>query len=93
VTYGLHPGERALLQAAGLEVFARPENGHSSALRRLQDFQEAVDRWPEDTPVAYWDAGDVLFQGSLGPLWDLVRAHEKLKLRIQIVTIIDWISG
>ena len=30
--------------------------------------------WPPETPVAYWDAGDVLFQGQLGPLWDLVRA-------------------
>ena len=47
----------------------------SSALRRLHDFQEIVASWPEDTPVAYWDAGDVLFQGRLGPLWDLVRAN------------------
>jgi hypothetical protein len=75
VTYGLHRSERTILQAAGLEVLARPENGVSSALRRLHDFQDIVASWPEDTPVAYWDAGDVLFQGSLGPLWDLVRAH------------------
>ncbi len=74
VTYGLHPGERGILEAAGVEVVARHENGVSSALRRLHDFQDVVARWPEDTPVAYWDAGDVLFQGRLGPLWDLVRA-------------------
>jgi hypothetical protein len=74
VTYGLHPGERSILEAAGVEVVAKRENGMSSALRRLHDFQDVVERWPEDTPVAYWDAGDVLFQGRVEPLWDLVRA-------------------
>src|SRR5262249_25104495 len=73
VTYGLHPGERSLLEAAGLEIVAKPMNGVSSALRRLHDFQEIVRHWPPETPVAYWDAGDVLFHGSLAPLWDMVR--------------------
>ena len=31
--------------------------------------------WPADTPVAYWDAADVVFQDRIAPLWDLVRAH------------------
>jgi hypothetical protein len=75
VTYGLHPSERSLLEAAGLEVVTKPMNGVSSALRRLHDFQEIVGRWPSETPVAYWDAGDVLFQGTLGPLWDMVRQY------------------
>ncbi len=75
VTYGVHPTERSVLAAAGINVFSRPENAVSSALRRLRDFQDVIAGWPEDTPVAYWDAGDVLFQGSLAPLWDLVRAH------------------
>jgi hypothetical protein len=75
VTYGLHPSERSMLEAAGLEVVPKPMNGVSSALRRLHDFQDIVAGWPPDTPVAYWDAGDVLFQGQLGPLWDLVRAE------------------
>ena len=74
VTYGLHSGERSILEAAGVEVVARHENGVSSALRRLRDFQDVVERWPEETPVAYWDAGDVLFQGVLAPLWQMVRA-------------------
>jgi hypothetical protein len=74
VTYGLQSGERRMLEAAGVEVVARNENGVSSALRRLRDFQDVVERWPEDTPVAYWDAGDVLFQGTLAPLWEMVRA-------------------
>ncbi len=74
VTYGLHSGERRILEAAGVEVVARKENGVSSALRRLRDFQDVVERWPEDTPVAYWDAGDVIFQRAIGPLWEMVRA-------------------
>jgi hypothetical protein len=30
---------------------------------------------PAATPVAYWDAGDIVFQARLQPLWDLVRKH------------------
>ena len=33
-----------------------------------------------ETPVAYWDAGDILFQDRLGPLWDLVAASPDLLL-------------
>jgi hypothetical protein len=75
VAYGLHPSERSMLEAAGLDVVAKPMNGVSSALRRLHDFQEIIAGWPPDTPVAFWDAGDVLFQSPLAPLWDLVRAY------------------
>jgi hypothetical protein len=75
VAYGIYPSERARLRAAGIEVKAMPANGAAAALRRLRDFQDVIADWPQDTPVAFWDAGDVLFQGSLAPLWDLVRAH------------------
>jgi Glycosyl transferase family 2 len=75
VTYGLHPGERARLEAAGVEVVACRDPGIGPALQRIRDFPRVLERWPEDTPVAYWDAADVLFQGRLAPLWDLVRAH------------------
>jgi hypothetical protein len=75
VTYGLHPGERARLEAAGVEVVACRDPGIGPALQRVRDFPRVIGRWPEDTPVAFWDAGDVLFQGRLAPLWDLVRAH------------------
>ncbi len=44
-------------------------------MQRVYDFPRVLEGWPADTPVAYWDAGDVVFQGSLAPLWDLVRAH------------------
>jgi hypothetical protein len=75
VAYGLFPSERSLLEAAGVEVVAIPDNGVAVALRRVHDFQQVIARWPAETPVAYWDAGDVFFQGSLAPLWELVRAH------------------
>jgi hypothetical protein len=74
VGYGLFPSEQRLLEQSGVEVVSAPRDGHP-AVRRLRDFQGVVARWPKDTPVAYWDAGDVLFQGRLGPLWDLVRTY------------------
>ncbi len=83
VTYGLQPTERSMLEAAGVEVVARHANGVSSALRRLRDFQDVVERWPVETPVAYWDAGDVLFQGSLAPLWELVRSDPERLLVVR----------
>ncbi len=73
--YGLRSDERRRLKGDGVEVVSLPNNGTSPALRRLRDFPLALDGLPDDTPVAFWDAGDVLFQGPLGPLWDLVRAH------------------
>jgi hypothetical protein len=75
VTYGLYPGERARLEAAGVEVVTCGDPGMGPSMQRVRDFPGVIERWPDDTPVAYWDAGDVLFQGPLAPLWDLVRAH------------------
>jgi hypothetical protein len=75
LAYGLRPSERGRLEAAGVEVVAIPDNGVSPALRRVHDFQGVLARWPAETSVAYWDAGDVLFQGALGPLWELVGSH------------------
>jgi hypothetical protein len=76
VGYGLMPSEqRRLAHTPGLELINQPDDGICPAIARLNDFAAAVARWPEGTPVAYWDAGDVAFQARLGPLWDLVRAH------------------
>ncbi|MGO9914875.1 MAG: glycosyltransferase family 2 protein [Isosphaeraceae bacterium] len=76
VAYGLYPSERDLLAALpGVEIVALPGNNVSPAIRRVRDFQAIVACWPDETPVAYWDAGDVLFQASLEPLWKLVRAY------------------
>jgi hypothetical protein len=76
VVYGLNAGEQALLAVEPrVEVVSFPENGVSPSRRRLSDFQDVISLWPEDTPVAYYDSGDVLFQDRLEPLWQLVRAN------------------
>jgi hypothetical protein len=72
--YGLYPSERMRLATQrNVRVVGIPNNEVSPSLRRLHDFQDAVERLPAEMPVAYWDAGDVIFQESLEPLWDLVR--------------------
>jgi hypothetical protein len=74
--YGLYPGELDRLRAeASVHVLRFAHDGVSPALRRLRDFQQVLAAWPQDTPVAYWDAGDVLFQGRLQSLWDAAAAH------------------
>ncbi len=75
VTYGLSAEERSDLgRLPGIEVVSPPFDGHPAKLR-LRDFQTVIERWPENTPVAYWDAGDTLFQDRLGALWDLARTQ------------------
>jgi hypothetical protein len=77
--YGLYPTELTMLAAEpGVEVVAIPHDGVCPALRRLRDFPRLLERWPEETPVAYWDAGDILFQGQIDPLWELVSARPGL---------------
>jgi len=82
--YGVYPSERMRLAAqTGVEAIGIPNNQVAPSLRRLHDFQRAIEHLPDDTPVAYWDAGDVIFQSSLAPLWDLVRAHPDILLAAQ----------
>jgi hypothetical protein len=84
VSYGLYPSERTVLSALpGVEVFALPFTGVMPPVRRLQDFQTVLEHWPAETPVAYWDAGDVVFQGGLKALWDTVRAHPDRLLAVR----------
>jgi lipopolysaccharide biosynthesis glycosyltransferase len=52
-------------------------------IRRLLDFQTLIAGLPPETPVAYWDAADVLFQGSLAPLWNLVRENPDRLLAVR----------
>ncbi|MCA9227866.1 MAG: hypothetical protein KDA47_19735 [Planctomycetales bacterium] len=76
VGYGLYPSEQSVLAAMpGVSVRNLPENGVMPPIRRLLDFQTVLAEMPGDTPVAYWDAGDVIFQTKLEPLWQLVRAN------------------
>jgi hypothetical protein len=82
--YGLRPSEqRVLASIPGVEAVPLTANGVVPAIRRLRDFQDAVARWPPDTPVAYWDAGDVLFQDRLDGLWDLVRGNPEKLLAVR----------
>lgn len=84
VTYGLYPSEvRHLQREPGVNVFPVPKHSQSPARRRLWDFQAALDSFPAQTPVAYWDAGDVVFRGSLAPLWAQVRNHPDKLLAVR----------
>jgi hypothetical protein len=79
VGYGLYPSEqRILARTPGLELVVRPAGGgcvERPPIRRLRDFADVVASWPEATPAAYWDAGDVIFQSRLATLWTLVRSR------------------
>jgi hypothetical protein len=84
VVYGLYPSERSTLsREPRVEVLALPPHRISPARRRLWDFQSVLARLPAATPVAYWDAGDVIFQASLRPLWDMVRANPDKLLAVR----------
>jgi RimJ/RimL family protein N-acetyltransferase len=83
VGYGLYPSEqRVLAGLPGIEVVPLAVNGVMPPVRRLSDFQPLVASWPEETPVAYWDAGDVLFQSQLEPLWQQVAATPRALLAV-----------
>lgn len=70
VGYGLYPSEcRRLSLNAGVRVIARAPNGQMPPVRRISDFGEITATYDPRTPVAYWDASDVLFQGRLDSLW------------------------
>ena len=84
VVYGLYPSEQRQLRGCpGVEVVPLPVNGVMPPIRRLKDFQRVMQHWPDDTPVAYWDAGDVVFQHSLHHLWNLARQHRHKLLAVR----------
>ena len=76
VCYGLFPSQRRMLERLpDVRVLALPASRRDyPPQRRLQDFQSAIADLDRSTPVAYWDAGDVVFQGRLTDLWKQVRA-------------------
>jgi hypothetical protein len=76
VAVGLYPGERErLVRFPGVKpVFRRATDEHV-ARRRLREFAEITRALPSTTPIAYWDAGDVIFQAQLQQLWELIRTH------------------
>ena len=73
---GLYPSERERLsRLSGVRPWFRNDNGQTVARRRLRDFEEIANALPPDAAIAYWDAGDVVFQGRLHALWHQVLAH------------------
>lgn len=77
LAYGLYPSERRTLQRLpNLEVLAFDKDPDSHpAWRRYADFQFAIGGLSANTPVAYWDAGDVVFQSRLDKVWSSVRQN------------------
>ena len=76
VAYGLYPSqERALRRLPQVTLRSLSWPKESVPKSRLRDFQQAMAGIPPERPVAYWDAGDVLFQGSLQPLWQSIQRH------------------
>ncbi|MGH7140462.1 MAG: glycosyltransferase family 2 protein [Pirellulales bacterium] len=84
VAYGLFPSElRVLACQPHVEVWPVQANGVAPPIRRLRDFQTVLARLPSGTPVAYWDAGDVVFQDSLADLWQEILAHPDKLLAVR----------
>jgi hypothetical protein len=82
--YGLLPEQtRWLERFDGVELFRRPHDGRAVPIRRVEDFQRAMEGWHAETPVAYWDAGDVIIQTRLDELWSLVRANPDKLLAVR----------
>jgi hypothetical protein len=76
VGYGLLDSQRrALARMERVDLLAMPFNPTPIPRQRLRGFQRAMERFDPATPVAYWDAGDVIFQGRLTALWEIVRSH------------------
>ncbi len=84
VAYGLSPGEqRRLTRCSGVEGLFLPRSNIEVPVRRLQDFQVALDRLPADATAAYWDAGDVIFHGKLQPLWQEAATYPERLLAVR----------
>lgn len=73
---GLRPSERRRLSTLPrVQPTFLPDNGQVVPRRRLIEFPRMAMKLPSDTPIAYWDVGDVIFQDSLQPLWESVHRH------------------
>ena len=84
IGYGLYPTEVSLLnRLPGVRVVRKPVDGRMAPVRRLEDFEEVLSDLPEETPAAYWDASDVIFQGSLNPLWNLTQKYSGKLLAVR----------
>ena len=84
VGYGLYPTElRLLSKMPGVHVINQRVNGQMPPVRRLTDFGMVLQHLPSETPVAYWDTSDVIFQGDLNPLWQLTKEYSDKILAVR----------
>ncbi len=97
VCYGLFSRQRRkIARLPAVQLLDLPGSSRAPQ-RRLRDFQTAIAELDPMTPVAYWDAGDVVFQNRLIDLWQQVRAtpHKLLAAREPIHhpenrTVVRW---
>jgi hypothetical protein len=74
--YDLYRSEqREVARLRGVELIPLRSNGVAVPISRLLDFQGPLERLPPQSVVAYWDAGDVVFQDRLTELWTLARQN------------------
>jgi hypothetical protein len=99
--YGLYPSQhRECARLRNVEFHAlRAEPGMSPAKLRLRDFQLVARELAPGTPLAYWDAADVVFQSSLEPLWQEVRQYPaQLHAACEVLHyannpgVLDWVQ-
>ncbi len=78
VTYGLRKKDiRRIEGLANVRCYPLPYTTELICKARMRGFQIPLKSLCPKTPVAYWDAGDVVFQCSLEPLWKAVRDTPK----------------
>ncbi len=84
VGYGLYPSEQRMLASLpNVSYHHRIVNGQMAPVRRLSDFDQITSTFAANTPVAYWDASDVVFQGRLEPLWQLTQRYQDKLLAVR----------
>jgi hypothetical protein len=82
--YDLYPSEqREVARLRGVELIALRSHGVAVPIKRLLDFQRPLERLPPEAVVAYWDAGDVIFQDRLTELWTLARQNANRLLVVE----------
>lgn len=101
VVYGLSPRDlRRLRSLERVTLHPNVPRFGSVARDRLSGFRHVLMDLDANTPVAYWDAGDVIFQSRLDPLWErILRSQNELIVSAEpMVTeengvYLEWLAG
>lgn len=65
------------------EVLNIPETRLCPGVLRVRDFQTFLSQLAPSDNVAWYDAGDVLFQSAIGSIWNIVTANPDKLLAVQ----------